>query len=135
MSDCGYMNGEVNTGSNNGSDPFASCVDVLHSIHPKSMCHRVIISVVLLKLRATEAHHFEDECTEKCCGGSRGDGETEGEADEVKTLMRSIKIDLEHKFGSRIERSHPILSGLPTYVSDVISRHREVIDWNISAFS
>ena len=66
------------TGSSKGSDLFDICIDILHSVHPIRMGHRVIISIVLLKRRAIEAEHFEDESTEKCCGRSRGDGETEG---------------------------------------------------------
>ena len=87
---------------------------------------QVIISIVLRTRRATEAEHFEDESRETCRGGSRGDGETEEAVGEVKGLVRRIKSDLEHRYGSRIVMCHPVLSGLPTHVSDVISRHRVV---------
>ena len=43
---------------------------------------------------------------------------------EVKGLIRSVKIDLEHKLKIQIDKKHAMLSWLPAYVADVISRHR-----------
>ena len=57
-------------------------------------------------------------------GDSRSNGEIEAAVKEVKGLMRSVKSDLEHKLNIDIDKKHPILAWLPTYVADVISRHR-----------
>jgi hypothetical protein len=39
-------------------------------------------------------------------------------------MIRRVKSDLEHKLNFEIDRRHPTLAWLPTYVADVISRHR-----------
>jgi len=80
--------------------------------------------LVQLKRKAAQEAGIESVPEESPPGESRSNGEIESAVKEVKGLMRSVKSDLESKLGKPIERSHPILAWLPTYVSDILSRHR-----------
>ena len=57
-------------------------------------------------------------------GEPRRNGEIDSAVEEVKGLMRSVECDLEHKLRARLVRHRPVLSWLPAYVADVISRRR-----------
>ena len=46
----------------------------------------------------------------------------------MRGLIWSFKSYLEHKLKIATNRPHPILAWLPTYVADVLSRHRAGLD-------
>ena len=65
-------------------------------------------------------------------GERRSNGDIECTVEEVEGSIRSVKSDLEHKQKIEIDRRHPILAWLPTYVADEISRHRMGPDGRIA---
>lgn len=81
-------------------------------------------SLVLLKRKAAELAGVAAVPEESIVGDSQGNGEIEAAVKEVKGLMRTIKSQLEHNLGITLDRKDPVLSWLPTYAADIISRHR-----------
>ena len=81
-------------------------------------------SLKALKEKAAEVAGARGIPEESPVGDSKANGEIESGVKEIKGMMRSVRSDLESKLKMVLDRRDPLLAWLPTYVADMISRHR-----------
>ena len=111
-----------------GCEPFAT---KFFAAFVQRMGHREFInksdgehSLKALKEKAAEVAGARGIPEESPVGDSKANGEIESGVKEIKGMMRSVRSDLESKLKMVLDRRDPLLAWLPTYVADMISRHR-----------